>query len=92
MNFLVYLYLLCTYAVSWGCTDSGICISIRPILAYFDGIGIGQVHYTSTNSVVCAILSMKYFFQSYQTRNNDEKLTMTANSIVFPCIGTGICT
>ena len=25
----------------------------------FDGIGIGQVHYTSTNSVVCAILAMK---------------------------------
>ena len=35
---------------------------------YFDGIGIGQVHYTSTNSVVHAILSMKFFFQSYQAK------------------------
>ena len=35
-----------------------------PIPAYFDGIGIGQVHYTSTNSVVRAILSMKYFFKA----------------------------
>ena len=41
------------------CTDSGICISIGPIPAYFDGIGIGQVHYTGTNSFVCAILTMK---------------------------------
>ena len=57
-----------------GCTDSGICIGIGPIQAYFDGIGIGQVHYTSTNSVVRAILSMKYFFQNYQAKNNDEKI------------------
>ena len=42
-----------------GYTDSGICIGIRPILAYFDGIRIGQVHYTGTNSFVCAILTMK---------------------------------
>ena len=34
-------------------------ISIGPIPAYFDGIGIGQVHYTSTNFVACAILSVK---------------------------------
>ena len=32
----------------YGCTDSGICISIGPIPAYFD-IKIGQVRYTSTN-------------------------------------------
>ena len=35
---------------------------------------------------------MKYFFQSYQAKIMMKKLTMTANSIVFPCIGTGICT
>ena len=51
-----------------GCIDSGICIGIGPIPAYFDDIGIGQVHYTSTNSVVRAILSMKFFFQSYQAK------------------------
>ena len=28
----------------------GICIGIGPILAIFDGIGIGKVCYTSTNS------------------------------------------
>ena len=36
----------------------GICISIGPIPAFFDGIGIGQVGYTSTNSVVCALVTM----------------------------------
>ena len=34
-------------------------IGIGPIPAYFDGIRIGQVHYASTNFVVCAILTMK---------------------------------
>ena len=29
---------------------------IGPIPSYFDGIGIGLVHYTSTNSVACAIV------------------------------------
>ena len=65
---------------------------IGPIPAYFDGIGISQVHYASTNSVVRAILSMKYFLQSYQAKIMMKKLTMTANSIVFSCIGTDICT
>ena len=37
----------------------GICIGIGPIPAIFDGIGISQVCYTSTNSVVCALLTMK---------------------------------
>ena len=36
----------------------GICISIGPILAFFDSIGIDRVCYTSTNSVVCALLTM----------------------------------
>ena len=38
---------------------AGISISIRLIPAIFDGIRIGQVCYTSTSSVVCALLSMK---------------------------------
>ena len=36
----------------------GICIGIGPIPAFFDGIKIGQVGYTSTNSAVCALLIM----------------------------------
>ena len=36
-------------------------IGIAPIPAIFDGIGIGQVSYTSTNSVDCTLLTMKYF-------------------------------
>ena len=31
--------------------------------AYFDGIRIGQVHYTSASSVVCALLTIKSFFK-----------------------------
>ena len=67
-----------------GTRAAAILVSVS-VPAYFDGIGIGQVHYTSTNSV-------KYFFQSYQAKIMMKKLTMTANSIVFPCIGAGICT
>ena len=37
----------------------GICIGIGPIPAIFDGIGVAQVCYTSTNSVVCALLTMR---------------------------------
>ena len=36
----------------------GICIGIGPIPAFFDGIGIGQACCTSTNSVVCVLLTM----------------------------------
>ena len=36
----------------------GICIGIGPIPVFFDGIGIGQVGYTSTNSVVYALLTI----------------------------------
>ena len=39
----------------------GIGIGIAPIPAIFDSIGIGQVSYTSTNSVDCTLLTMKYF-------------------------------
>jgi len=39
----------------------GICIGIGAIPANFDDIGIGQVCYKSTNSVVCALLAMKFF-------------------------------
>ena len=35
---------------------------------------------------------MKQFFQSYQAKILMKNLTMTANSIVFTCIGTSICT
>ena len=43
-----------------------ICISIRPITnvpVFFEGIGIGQVCYycTSTNSIVCALLTISMF-------------------------------
>ena len=34
-------------------------IGIASIPAIFDGIGIGQVSYTSTNSVDCTLLTMK---------------------------------
>ena len=56
--------LVCSYSVHvdlFTTRAAGICIGIGPIPAYFDFIGIGQVHYTSTNSVVCAILIV--FFQ-----------------------------
>ena len=39
----------------------GIGIGIVPIPAIFDGIGIGQVCYTSTSSVDCTLLTMKHF-------------------------------
>ena len=58
-------------------------VSVSGQYQHFDGIRIGQVHYTSTNSVVLAILSMKYFLQSYQAKIMMKKLTMTANSIVL---------
>ena len=47
------------YAISMAALFPIICISIGPIPAIFDGIEIGQVCYTSTNSVVCALLTMK---------------------------------
>jgi len=48
-----------TLQSSKGAPIPGICIGIGPIPAFFGGMGIGQVCYTSTNSIVCAILSMK---------------------------------
>ena len=63
----------------------GICIGIGPIPAFFDGIGIGQVCCTSTNSVVCALLTIKLFFFS---KLSSQMMT----SIVFPCISIGTCT
>ena len=57
MNQAVALFYLHTRAVP----IPGICFGIGPIPAFFDGIGIGQVHYTSTNSV-CAILTINLFF------------------------------
>ena len=53
-----------------GCTNYGICIGIRPIPAYFDGIRIIQVCYTSTNFIVCVLyIFMKYVvFQSFQVK------------------------
>ena len=67
----------------------GICISIGPIPAFFDGIRIGQVCCTSTNSVVCVLFN---FFQNYQAKITKTKLILTAHSIMFPCIGIGTCT
>ena len=65
------------------------CISIGPIPVFYDSTGIGQVCYTSTNSVVGALLSIK---QSRQAKIPKTKLILTTHSIVFPCIGIGTCT
>ena len=45
-----------THPYKLGCTNSGICIGIPAI---FNGIETSQVCYTSTNSVVCTLLTMK---------------------------------
>ena len=34
----------------------------EPIPGFFDGIGIGQVGYTSTNSVACLLLTINTIF------------------------------
>ena len=46
-------------ALAWAAPIPGIRIGIIPIPAVFDGIEMGQVHYTSINSVVCALLTIK---------------------------------
>ena len=48
----------------------GICIGIRPITAFFDGIGISLVCYTSTNSVICTLFPFfKVIKLNYQRQN-----------------------
>ena len=61
------ILMICIYLSRAAPISFGICIGIGPIPAYFDGIGSGKVHYTGTNSFVCAILI----------------IIMTAHSIFF---------
>ena len=58
------------------------------IPAYFDGIGIGQVHYTSTNSFVCVSLTMIInhdivFFKVFKLIIITKKLIITAYFMLF---------
>ena len=46
-----------SFAKSRAGTNSGICIGIGANTSIFDGIGIGQVCYTSTSFVVCPLLT-----------------------------------
>ena len=57
LNLLFFKMVYCTFYMLYrrAVPIPGIFIGIRPITAFFGGIGIGQVCYTSTNSVVCAI-------------------------------------